>query len=128
MDVAGRAVRPVAMPLALIGLIVTARAFGRRNAPQETVRPIALVLVLAAPIAFALTVKGLGFGLGVDVVLENAASGRRVSNGAFAWGGAFGTYFWVDRKEALVGVLMVQEPVNSLRTDFQNAVTQAIID
>jgi len=74
------------------------------------------------------TVNGLGFGLGVDVVLDNAASGRRVSNGTFAWGGAFGTYFWVDRKEALVGVLMVQEPVNSLRTDFQNAVTQAIID
>ena len=73
-------------------------------------------------------VKGLGFGLGVDVVLDNAASGRRVSNGTFAWGGAFGTYFWVDRKEALVGVLMVQEPVNSLRTDFQNAVMQAIID
>jgi CubicO group peptidase (beta-lactamase class C family) len=74
------------------------------------------------------SVKGLGFGLGVDVVLDNAASGRRVSNGTFAWGGAFGTYFWVDRKEALVGVLMVQEPVNSLRTDFQNAVMQAIID
>jgi CubicO group peptidase (beta-lactamase class C family) len=73
-------------------------------------------------------VKGLGFGLAVDVVLDNAAAGRRVSNGTFAWGGAFGTYFWVDRKEALVGVLMVQEPINSLRTDFQNAVMQAIIE
>jgi CubicO group peptidase (beta-lactamase class C family) len=73
-------------------------------------------------------VKGMGFGLGVDVVLDNAASGRRVSNGTFAWGGAFGTHFWVDRKESLVGVLMVQEPVNSLRADFQNAVMQAIIE
>jgi CubicO group peptidase (beta-lactamase class C family) len=72
--------------------------------------------------------KGVGFGLTVDIVLDNAAAGRRVSNGTFAWGGAFGTYFWVDRKEALVGVLMVQEPVNSLRTDFQNAVMQAIIE
>jgi CubicO group peptidase (beta-lactamase class C family) len=72
--------------------------------------------------------KGLGFGLTVDVVLDNAASNRRVSNGTFAWGGAFGTYFWVDRKEALVGVLMVQEPVGSLRPDFQNAVMQAIIE
>ena len=72
--------------------------------------------------------KGLGFGLTVDVVLDNAASGRRVSNGTFGWGGAFGTHFWVDRKEALVGVLMVQEPVNSLRADFQNAVMQAIIE
>ena len=74
------------------------------------------------------TGKGMGFGLTVDVVLDNAASGRRVSNGTFAWGGAFGTYFWVDRKEGLVGVLMVQEPVNSLRSDFQNAVMQAIIE
>ncbi len=74
------------------------------------------------------TVKGMGFGLTVDVVLDHAASGRRASNGSFAWGGAFGTYFWVDRKEALVGVLMVQEPVNSLRTDFQNAVMQAIVE
>jgi len=74
------------------------------------------------------TVKGMGFGLSVDVVLDNAASGRRVSNGTFAWGGAFGTYFWVDRKEALTAVLMVQEPVNALRTDFQNAVMQAIIE
>src|SRR5262245_23235434 len=51
----------VTVPLALIGLIVAARAFGRGNAPQEMVRPLAFVLVLAAPVAFALTVKGLGF-------------------------------------------------------------------
>jgi CubicO group peptidase (beta-lactamase class C family) len=74
------------------------------------------------------TAKGMGFGLTVDVVLDNAASGRRTSNGTFAWGGAFGTYFWVDRKEQLVGVLMIQEPVNSLRADFQNAVMQAIVE
>ena len=74
------------------------------------------------------TVKGMGFGLTVDVVLDNAAANRRVSNGSFSWGGAFGTHFWVDRKEALVGVLMVQEPVNSLRLDFQNAVMQAIVE
>ncbi|MBM3809843.1 MAG: beta-lactamase family protein [Acidimicrobiia bacterium] len=74
------------------------------------------------------TAKGMGFGLTVDVVLDHATAGRRASNGTFSWGGAFGTYFWVDRTEQLVGVLMVQEPVNSLRTDFQNAVMQAIID
>ena len=74
------------------------------------------------------TTKGMGFGLTVDVVLDNVASGRRTSNGTFAWGGAFGTYFWVDRREMIVGVLMVQEPVNALRTDFQNAVMQAIIE
>jgi len=74
------------------------------------------------------TAQGMGFGLSVDVVLDNVTAGRRASNGTFGWGGAFGTFFWVDRKEAIVGVLMVQEPVNSLRTDFQNAVMQAIIE
>jgi len=72
--------------------------------------------------------KGLGFGLTVDVVMDNVLSGRRVSNGTFAWGGAFGTYFWVDRKEAIVGLLMVQESVATLRSDFQNAVMQAIVE
>jgi CubicO group peptidase (beta-lactamase class C family) len=72
--------------------------------------------------------KGMGFGLTVDVVLDNIAAGRRVSTGSFGWGGAFGTYFWVDRKEALVGLLMVQESVGQLRTDLENAVMQAIIE
>ena len=67
----------------------------------------------------------MGFGLTVDVVLDHVAAGRRVSSGSFGWGGAFGTYFWVDRKEQLVGVLMIQQPVNQLRMDFENAVMQS---
>ena len=54
--------------------------------------------------------------------------GRRVSNGSFGWDGAFGTHFWVDRKEQLVGLLLIQEPVGALSRDFENAVMQAIID
>jgi len=34
----------------------------------------------------------------------------------------------VDRKESLVGLLMVQESVGQLRTDLENAVMQAIIE
>ena len=56
-------------------------------------------------------VQGMGFGLTVEVVLDSIASGRRVSNGSFGWDGAFGTHFWVDRKEQLVGLLLIQEPV-----------------
>ena len=51
------------------------------------------------------------------------------SNGSFGWDGAFGTHFWVDRKEQLVGLLMMQEPVRrSSMRDFENAVMQAIIE
>jgi CubicO group peptidase (beta-lactamase class C family) len=78
--------------------------------------------------AGAQRVQGMGFGLTVEVVLDSIASGRRVSSGSFGWDGAFGTHFWVDRKEQLVGLLMIQEPVGALGRDFENAVMQAIID
>ena len=71
---------------------------------------------------------GMGFGLTVDVVLDAVQAGQHRSTGSFGWGGAFGTNFWVDRKEQLAGVLMVQTPGGPLRADFQNAVMQAIID
>jgi CubicO group peptidase (beta-lactamase class C family) len=72
--------------------------------------------------------QGMGFGLTVEVVLDSIAAGRRESNGSFGWDGAFGTHFWVDRKEQLVGLLMIQEPVQQLGRDFENAVMQAIVE
>jgi CubicO group peptidase (beta-lactamase class C family) len=71
---------------------------------------------------------GMGFGLTVEVVLDNVAANRRESIGSFGWDGAFGTHFWVDRKEQLVGLLMVQEANNPLKRDFENAVMQAIVE
>ena len=71
---------------------------------------------------------GMGFGLTVEVVVDAVAAGRRESNGSFGWDGAFGTHFWVDRKEQLVGLLMIQEPVGALMRDFENVVMQAIVD
>ena len=72
---------------------------------------------------------GKGFGLAVDVVLDGvAARGDHRSTGSFGWGGAFGTTYWVDPKEDLTAVLMVQTPGGPLRADFQNAVMQAIVD
>ena len=71
---------------------------------------------------------GMGFGLTVEVVLDNVAANRRESNGSFGWDGAFGTHFLVDRKEQLVGLLMVQESNGQLMRDFENAVMQAIVE
>jgi CubicO group peptidase (beta-lactamase class C family) len=72
--------------------------------------------------------KGMGFGLTVEVVMDGVAANRRESNGSFGWDGAFGTHFWVDRKEQLVGLLMVQESNGQLMRDFENAVMQAIVE
>ena len=73
-------------------------------------------------------VRGMGFGLSVEVVLDPIQANTRRSAGSFGWYGAFGTQFWVDRKEQLVGLLMIQEPVQAMRRDFETAVMQAIVD
>src|SRR5215469_14074059 len=51
---------------------------------------------------------GRSFGLSVQVVNNAVASNFRVSDGSYGWDGAFGTHFWIDPKEKVVGILMVQ--------------------
>ena len=51
-----------------------------------------------------------------------------LSEGSFGWSGAYGTHFWADPEEDLVGVMMIQTPIREMRADFENAVMQAIID
>jgi CubicO group peptidase (beta-lactamase class C family) len=71
---------------------------------------------------------GMGFGLIVQVVEDNVAAGLRVSNGSFGWDGAFGTQVWVNPKETMVTVIMIQTQVPLVQRDFENAVMQAIVD
>jgi CubicO group peptidase (beta-lactamase class C family) len=72
---------------------------------------------------------GEGYGLSVRVVTDHAARGTLLSNGTYGWSGAQGTHFFVDPKEQLVGVLMIQTPnVTEIRADFENLVAQAIVD
>jgi CubicO group peptidase (beta-lactamase class C family) len=53
---------------------------------------------------------GYTFGLGGAVRLSDGMAATPGSVGEFNWGGYGGTYFWVDPKEKLVGVLMIQSP------------------
>ncbi len=53
---------------------------------------------------------GYGFGLGVAVRLTDGGSPLPGSSGDYTWAGLFGTYFFVDPKERLIGVFMSQSP------------------
>jgi len=53
---------------------------------------------------------GYGFGLGFAVRNGAGVANSNGSGGDFNWGGAYGTYFWVDPKEELVVVSMTQAP------------------
>jgi CubicO group peptidase (beta-lactamase class C family) len=72
--------------------------------------------------------RGYGFGLGVRVRKSNGTSGWLGSVGDYGWAGAYGPYFWVDPKEHLIGIVMMATRVGRLRTEFPNAVYQALTD
>lgn len=54
------------------------------------------------------TMEGIGFGLGVSVMLDPARAKIIGSPGEFAWGGMASTAFWVDPVEKMSVILMTQ--------------------
>ncbi len=58
----------------------------------------------------ATTGPGYGFGLGFGVRLDEGMGWTPGSKGDAMWAGAWGTSFWIDPKEKLVGIFMAQGP------------------
>jgi CubicO group peptidase (beta-lactamase class C family) len=74
---------------------------------------------------------GLGFGLGFWVAPDRGVTGLAVSEGSFGWGGMAQTTFWVDPREELVGIFLIQilpESPLPYRELFKPVVYQAIVD
>ena len=60
------------------------------------------------PLFAEMPFSGVGFGLGLSVVVD-AAKGRSLcSEGEYAWGGAASTAFWVDPAESLTALFFTQ--------------------
>jgi CubicO group peptidase (beta-lactamase class C family) len=51
---------------------------------------------------------GLGFGLGFEILTNPGLAGRYGGPGAYGWGGAYATTYWIDPSERLVGLIMTQ--------------------
>jgi CubicO group peptidase (beta-lactamase class C family) len=82
------------------------------------------------PPAIGTHAPGLGYGLGVSMVVDPATAGNLASPGAYGWTGAATTRFIVDPQEDLVAVLMTQKwPYDArLLAEFETLVYQAIAD
>jgi CubicO group peptidase (beta-lactamase class C family) len=98
---------------------------GKRLLSRKTVE---MMIAAHVPDTLPGRAVGEGYGLSVRVVTDHAARGTMLSDGTFGWSGAQGTHFFVDPKEGLVGVLMVQTSNGEIQRDFENLVAQAIVD
>lgn len=98
---------------------------GKRLLSPRTVQLMSSVHI---PATLPGRTAGEGYGLSVRVIEDAIAGGHRISDGSFGWSGAYGTHFWVDPKEEIIAVMMIQTLIRDMRPEFENAVMQAIIE
>jgi CubicO group peptidase (beta-lactamase class C family) len=71
---------------------------------------------------------GTQFALGFRVVTDVAQTQAQGSVGMYGWLGIYGTTFWVDPKERLIAIMMVQRyPGSTVGAQFQPLVYQALV-
>ena len=62
--------------------------------------------------------SGYGYGLGFRVLTDVVQLGGLGSEGEYGWYGYAGTYFWVDPKEELIGLLLIRiDPFSFMQID-----------
>ena len=111
---------PLGMMLAASGGLNGKRLLGRKS--------VEMMSAVHAPDTLPGRPAGEGYGLSVRVVTDHAARGTMLSDGTFGWSGAQGTHFFVDPKEQLVGVLMVQTSNGEIQREFEDLVAQSVVD
>ena len=70
-------------------------------------------------------VQGYTFGLGFMVRQGAGLASVPGSEGDYAWAGLGGTFFWVDPKEQLIGILMTQAP-GAIRQQYRRMIKQMV--
>jgi CubicO group peptidase (beta-lactamase class C family) len=120
------------------GLLSTARDYGRflemirDGGALDGVRilaPRTVKLMTTNQVGALHSSTGLGFGLGFETTDRFGANGLD-SEGAFGWGGAYGTMYRVDPDARLVILLMIQLLPNAtdIRQKFPTLVYQALVE
>ncbi len=102
---------------------------GKRLLKPETVRRISTNYVgdmFSGKLNFPK--RGFGFGYLVAIVQDTRAAGWQLPDGSFGWFGAYGSQVWINPKEQLVTILMIQNLVYEVQRNFEAAVVQARVN
>ncbi len=102
----------------------------RRNGSIDGVRilsPLAVRLMATNQVGTLHSTTGLGWGLGFETV-DRFGANTMSAEGAFGWGGAYGSIYRVDPEARLVMVMMMQLIPNAtdIREVFPTLVYQAL--
>ncbi|MGB7163449.1 MAG: serine hydrolase, partial [Mycobacterium sp.] len=105
-----------AQMLANAGILDGARIL----APPSVALMTSNLLPAGVPLRFLQPFAGVGYGMGVGIVLDPAHAdfnGGAIGAGSYYWGGVHGTWFWVDPVHDVIVIGMVQQ------VDAGNAMT-----
>ncbi|MBT6910719.1 MAG: beta-lactamase family protein, partial [Rhodospirillaceae bacterium] len=86
---------------------------------------------MGQPVWSESSAEGIGYGLGMAVVIDAPATQLIRSTGEYFWGGAASTAFWIDPAEDMFVVFMTQLLPSSfypIRGELRVATYQALID
>jgi CubicO group peptidase (beta-lactamase class C family) len=86
---------------------------------------------MGQPVWSESSAEGIGYGLGMAVVIDAPTTQLIRSTGEYFWGGAASTAFWIDPEEEMFVVFMTQLVPSSfypIRSELRVAAYQALID
>ena len=113
------------------GALEGVRLLGRKSIELMTMNHLPGDLVdMGQPRFSEMPFAGIGFGLGVSVVLDPAKARILGSPGEYAWGGMASTTFWVDPAEDLIVLLLTQLTPSStypIRRELRVSIYQALL-
>jgi CubicO group peptidase (beta-lactamase class C family) len=99
---------------------------GRANG-RQLLKPATVALITQNQMG-AVSQGGNKFGLGFSITTPETAKVPGLSAGSYEWGGIFGTTYWVDPQQKLVGLIYTQKYPSSTSRDLAGKFKTAVYE
>ena len=94
---------------------------------RQLLKPATVALITQNQMG-AVSQGGNKFGLGFSITTPENAKVPGLSAGSYEWGGIFGTTYWVDPRQKLVGLIYTQKYPNSTSRDLAGKFKAAVYE